>query len=452
MGGFYIKSKVILKVFQSLHFPCACNFIASNFYMRIIIMLICLSVFNCTGVSQQKVIDADSIFSQLKTEQRNDRILQLILKLSAFKQSDFPPAKLDSFIHILLELYKTNPHPGVHSAIDYLFRETSNENTGNPGWKKQSDLGKIDKIFAGRISNDKQWFVTSEGQTMTMIAGPVSFTMGSPESEKYRDSDEVQHKVLIPRSFAISTKEITVVQFQKFLDDNPAIKEHAKADPAKYPGRSNEKLLVFSPDEQCPQILVTWYEAAQYCNWLSKQEDIPEKEWCYPPLDQIRNGMRLPNDHLTRTGYRLPTEAEWEYACRAGTGSNRFFGDSDQQLQDYAWYSKNPPLKKADPIDPDDPRHTYPVGQLKPNSLGLFDMYGNVWEWCHSRRLPYTSGTVKDVEDKNIIITDSVAMIRRGGSFSYSKDVMRSAHRGATNYFPMQRRDNVGFRISRTLR
>jgi formylglycine-generating enzyme required for sulfatase activity len=297
-----------------------------------------------------------------------------------------------------------------------------------------------------------KWHRTAEGHTMAVITGPVSFVMGSPENEAYRDTDEVQHIVTIPRSFAIGTKEITVAQFQKFLDNNPEIRQLAKADPAKDPSRDNKKLLLFSPDEQCPQILVTWYEAAQYCNWLSKQEGIPEKEWVYPPLNQIKNGMVMPKDYLERTGYRLPTEAEWEFACRANTTSSHFFGSSDDLLPAYAWFSKNPPKKKGDTIDAKDPHHTYPVGQLKPNPLGLFDMYGNVWEWCQSRRAPYTQGTVEDKEDTHAIITDSTAMIRRGGSFAYGKEVMRSAHRGASNYFPMQRRDNVGFRIACTVR
>ena len=104
------------------------------------------------------------------------------------------------------------------------------------------------------------------------------------------------------------------------------------------------------------------------------------------------------------------------------------------------------------PDDPNDPAHTLPVGSLKPNTFGLFDVYGNVWEWCHSRRLPYPRDSATDSEPEAYTITDSVPMVRRGGSFSYGKDVMRSAHRGAVGYLPGQRRDNVGFRIARTIR
>jgi formylglycine-generating enzyme required for sulfatase activity len=298
---------------------------------------------------------------------------------------------------------------------------------------------------------DAPWFLTSQSQTMVIIPGPVTFLMGSPLNEQYRTDDELQHQVTIPRSFAISTKEITVAQFQKFLEANPSIKQAASLDLSKFPSTENKKLLIFSPEAECPQIYVTWYEAAQYCNWLSKLDGIPENEWCYPPNDQIKSGMVIPKEYLKRKGYRLPTEAEWEYAARAGTATSRFYGESDELLAEYAWYSKNPPRTKSDKNDPNDPQHTYPVGQLKPNPYGFFDIYGNVWEWCDSRRQAYTGDHVTDEANENILITDSVAMVRRGGSFSYAKDVMRSAHRGALNYFPNQRRDNVGFRIARTI-
>ena len=161
----------------------------------------------------------------------------------------------------------------------------------------------------------------------------------------------------------------------------------------------------------------------------------------------------MSGNYLHRTGYRLLTEAEWEYAARAGSVTAHFFGVSDQLLSQYAWYSKGPPKRKEDPISPTDPQRTWPVGQLKPNDFGLFDIYGNVWEWLQDRRQEYpTSITiVQDLEDAVLIVQDSEARTRRGGSFAYGAEVMRSAHRGSTTCFPMQRRDNVGFRIGRTL-
>ena len=295
-------------------------------------------------------------------------------------------------------------------------------------------------------------YVVGKKDTLSLIKGPVTFMMGSPASEPLRDSTEVLHTATIPRSYAIATKEVTVAQFQQFLDENPSIKDSGRAALAKSPLRDNQNLLLFSPFENCPQIYVTWYEAAQYCNWLSKKEGIPEDEWCYPSGEQLKSGMQLPADYLHRTGYRLPTEAEWEFACRAGTATSHFFDQSVDSLDAYAIYTKHPPKLRTDKPDPNDPKHASPVGSLKPNPLGLFDMYGNVWEWCGSRRIPYKSPVAVDDEDDVLLVTDSVAMIRRGGSYSYGKETTRSAHRGSTTYFPNQRRDSVGFRVARTIR
>src|SRR5688572_13408125 len=114
-------------------------------------------------------------------------------------------------------------------------------------------------IGYGQRSNSGRWLVTSQRDTLSVIQGPVTFLMGSPADEKYRADDELQHPVTIPRGFAIGTREITVSQFQKFLQDNPSIRKFAERDPSKSPALDNKKLLIFSPDADCPQIYVTWY-------------------------------------------------------------------------------------------------------------------------------------------------------------------------------------------------
>jgi formylglycine-generating enzyme required for sulfatase activity len=398
--------------------------------------------------------NAGSLATQLVEIKSIDDRNYFICKLAEIKKDQLSATDQQSIEKILLQWYRDEPDPGIHSAIDYLFRHSKKgEVPREINWNLAQELEKIDKQLQKKGNKNGGWFLTPQLHTMAIINDePEAFFMGSPPNEKYRTDDELLHTVDIPRSFAISTKEVTVAQFQEFLEANPSIKEAARKDAAKFPSIENKKLLVFSPEPDCPQIYVTWYEAAQYCNWLSKKDGIPQSEWCYPPNEMIKSGMTLSKDHLKRKGYRLPTEAEWEDAVRASTSMRYHFGERDSLLSEYAWYSKNPPQKKSDPIDPNDPKHTYPVGQLLPNTYGLFDVYGNVWEWCDSRRLPYTSGRTVDEPTGDILITDSTAMVRRGGSFSYGKDVMRSAHRGATNYFPNQRRDNVGFRIARTLK
>lgn len=295
-----------------------------------------------------------------------------------------------------------------------------------------------------------------EGQTLVVVHGPVEFAMGSPEGERGRkpasDSpDERLHTARIPRSYAIATHEVTVAQFQRFLDANPEVQPRHTY-PTE-PGQMEEVMRRFSPDPEMPQIAVTWYEAAMYCNWLSARDGLPETEWVYPVrMSDIGPGMQLPPDYLRRRGYRLPTEAEWENAVRAGTSTSRFFGESDSLLGEYAWYSRRPPRAKNDPVDPADPQRTSPVGRLKPNPLGLFDVYGNVWEWTQSRLVDHPAGLHIDREDEVLVVSDSVSRVRRGGAFPYGSAFARSAARGTVSAFPWVRRDNVGFRVARTVR
>src|SRR5262249_41028760 len=145
---------------------------------------------------------------------------------------------------------------------------------------------------------------------------------------------------------------------------------------------------------------VAWYDAAAYCNWLSEQEGIPKAQWCYEPNSEGKyaEGMKLAADYLRRTGYRLPSEAEWEYACRAGALTSRYYGETGEVLGKYAWYTKNS-------LD----RWMLPVGSLQPNDLGLFDMQGNALEWCQDQMFyyaPAADGKPSDDQEEERDITD----------------------------------------------
>jgi formylglycine-generating enzyme required for sulfatase activity len=275
---------------------------------------------------------------------------------------------------------------------------------------------------------------------MVVIPGG-DFLMGSPPTERGRSDDEVQHRVRIPRTFAIATTEVTNEQYSRFLTAVPEYAAVWRAETARFGNPPRYAEYSRTPDS--PQVAVSWYDAARYCNWLSEQAGIPKEQWVYPEVIVPEEGIILPADYLHRTGYRLPTEAEWEYAARANTTTSRHFGDDDALLSKHAWFDGNTMRSR-----------TFPVAQLLPNQWGLFDMLGNVWEWTFDRRRPYpTAGTTReDTEDLSALrVSNDVARTRRGGSFSYEWFTVRSAHRGDVTYFPNQTRDSVGFRVARTV-
>jgi formylglycine-generating enzyme required for sulfatase activity len=288
------------------------------------------------------------------------------------------------------------------------------------------------------------------GHAMVVIEGPMPVRMGSLEKLPAPDSAaEPLHTVTIPRSFAISTTEVTVAQFRRFLDANPDVKSGYRF--ADAPDRMAEVQRRFSPDDDSPAIAMTWYEAAMYCNWLSALDRLPPSEWVYP-AGVLRDGFDMPANYLARRGYRLPTEPEWEYAARAGTTTARFFGDSDDALGEYAVFARHPPRGKDDPVDPTDPQRTQHVGSLKPNPLGLFDVYGNVWEWTQDRVERFqTAAVTEDREDPVLRVSDRDARTRRGGAYAYGAAFARSASRGPVTSLPTNRRDNLGFRVARTV-
>jgi formylglycine-generating enzyme required for sulfatase activity len=307
----------------------------------------------------------------------------------------------------------------------------------------------------GTAAQHARTFQSAEGHSMVLVDGPISVAMGSPLGERGRvpasdSAAEPQHTVRIPRSFAIAATEVTVAQFRRFLDANPDAKSRFRFEDA--PDRMAEIYSRLSPDDDGPAIAMTWYEAAMYCNWLSARDGLPPADWVYP-IGILRDGVEMPANYLQRRGYRLPTEPEWEYAARAGTTTARFFGDSDERLGDYASYARRPQRSKDDPVDPNDPQRTQRVGLLKPNPLGLFDIYGNVWEWTQDRVERFqTADVVDDHEDPVLRVSDRDARTRRGGSFSYGAAFSRSALRGPVTSFPGTRRDTVGFRVARTVR
>ena len=157
-------------------------------------------------------------------------------------------------------------------------------------------------------------------------------------------------------------------------------------------------------------VAIDWYRAASYCNWLSEQEGIPEKEWCYETEPQGKTGsavnvVKLRESYLSLSGYRLPTEEEMEFATRAGASTSRYYGETEELLPKYAWYQKN----AGGPM---------PVGEKKPNDLGLFDVHGNVFAWCQEsyRADPRVEIAADDTEG-GLVVERTSRRVLRGGSY-----------------------------------
>jgi formylglycine-generating enzyme required for sulfatase activity len=281
---------------------------------------------------------------------------------------------------------------------------------------------------------ERRWFVNGQGQTFAVIEGPVDFRMGSPPTETERDARyERPRRIMVPRSFAIASKEVTKDQFQRFL-------KLTRITIGRYQ-LSPDFLSKFSPDPEGPWIAPDWYTAAHYCNRLSEQEGLPMDQWCYLPNDSgaYAEGMSIPADVLQRRGYRLPTEAEWEYACRAGALTSRYYGNSISLLDAYAWYQANSKDR------------AWSCGSLLPNDLGLFDMLGNDFEWAQDSLTGKTPSSRRISSDSRTIsehVTDKMPRLVRGGSFIDRPAYVRSAYRGS--FVPVCEFRNYGFRPCRT--
>ncbi len=245
---------------------------------------------------------------------------------------------------------------------------------------------------------------------------PGEFTMGSPEDELRlglgRFGDETQHRVTVTRAFALKATEVTQAEWRAVMGTDPS----GFADCG----------------DTCPVEQVSWFDAVDYVNRVSDAEGLPR---CYADdADRTFAGLDC-------TGYRLPTEAEWEYAARAGTQTAYHTGvntqtdcNDDPNLNLAGWYCGN----SGDT--------THPVGQKQVNAWGLYDMHGNVWEWVHDWGAAYPAGAAVDPAGP---ASDRMFRVYRGGSWNNDAQNVRSAYR--FSYTPARRRNFLGFRPSRSL-
>ena len=268
---------------------------------------------------------------------------------------------------------------------------------------------------AGTDFSPPQVITDSIGMKLVLIPAG-EFTMGSPEGEEDRDWDETQHRVCITKPFYLGVYEVTVEDFRQFVTGT-GYKTDAERDRGGYawsetagPSEGPDPKYSwrnpgFTQTDRHPVVNVSWNDAVAYCGWLSRKEG---------------------------QTYRLPTEAEWEYACRAGTTTRYSHGEDSEGLvkvgnvADAAFAARVPELMGGIKAS-DGYAFTSPVGNFLPNPFGVYDMNGNVWEWCADW---YGEGYYQKspLSDPPGPTTGSFRVFR-GGSWNYSAWVCRSASR-----------------------
>jgi formylglycine-generating enzyme required for sulfatase activity len=259
--------------------------------------------------------------------------------------------------------------------------------------KVRHGQGSIDEAT---VRQDPKEITNSIGIKLMRI-NTGKFMMGSPETEKERWEDETQHEVTISQNFYMGATEVTQAQWQKVMGNNPS----------------------FSKGDDLPVEQISWEESVDFCKRLSE----------------------MPEEKKAGRKYRLPTEAEWEYACRAGTTTAFHFGSQLNGRQancngskPYGTDSEGPYLKKATP-----------AGKYQANAWGLYDMHGNVWEWCSDWQGDYPTGSVTDPIGPAM----GLARVIRGGSWSSVAVLCRSARRYGCG--PSNRPSALGFRVALSL-
>ena len=338
--------------------------------------------------------DLTELADRMWSESDAGLLSAVIVGVGGIAGADLSPGDRKAWRGLLENQFRTNPHANVHASAEWALR---NWNIALPTIPRHA-----------RPVQGRKWQVNSLGMTMVALP-PGKFRRGDIDND-----GEPNQTVTLTRGFHTASHEVTVGMWQQFLADK---KYPADAKPKNWPGVHKKN----SPTKQHPVQRVNWSDCVLFCNWLSRKEgltpcyNIDGKTWKW---DQTANG------------YRLPTEAEWEYACRGGTSTAFCSGDDEASLHRFAVYRAG---------------GAQPCGRRLPNSYGLFDTHGNVHELCFDY---WDRNYSPQLEVQDPVCTKpAIGRVVRGGSYRSGSRVLRSSSRRLAN--PRARYDDIGFRVVR---
>jgi serine/threonine protein kinase/formylglycine-generating enzyme required for sulfatase activity len=437
-------------------------------------------IFRCRarGVGADALLDC---LEQLKSGPANryprDARYVLLLALGEFTLADISESRRDTLIKQLAEWYRHDPNSGVHGAAGWLLRQ----------WRRAHLVREVDQIPIP-YSPDREWFTLritvnptpppeprEGGGTETdrakpalakrddaakskagaaaksaasgdpakpkpaappsrtfyytfIVFPPGEYMIGSANDEPGRFKNEVRHRVWLTRPFALLDREITLEELIAF---HP-----------RYTGFMRQ----FDAKPEDAGFGADWYDAVGFCRWLGKQMGLAESDQSYGDparLDKERY-PREPNPEaswaprnwpleLGRRGFRLPTDAEWEAASRAGARTAYGYGGDQSQLGRFGWFMEN------------SGKHAHPPRELRPGRRGLFDLHGNLWEWTHDWYGDYDTKAPTDP----LGAVEGTSRVDRGGGWEFVAANCRSANRNTSD--PTFRTSDLGFRPALSL-
>jgi formylglycine-generating enzyme required for sulfatase activity len=378
---------------------------------------------NLSEVFTDPKVVVDWLVRARANKENPSTLYALLIAMGNYRTRQLERIRIDdrSLQEWLLDLHLSDHDPGVHSAAGWLLRvklgvakAKVSDVASKAGACKTSTL-------TPAASDPRHWCITPEGVAMAVFPPGVSFPMGIYNAETSQNNAR-RHCRTIDRAFAIALEEVNNAQIRAC----PDIQGRPSTDPQ-------------SPGADQPATRVSWDDAARYCNWLNRQAEPPLQD-CYelqPTSEDGRTPARMvpaPNA-LEKNGYRLPTEAEWEYTCRAGTESPFFFGNDPNWLGAYA-----SPNKRSE---------TYSVGSFRPNGFGIFDAYSNVTEWCHDPDGQYPPRSEDCTHDDPAAVVCQYYQVRGVNPFNYISNANSFARE---NVRFDQRMPFRGFRLARTCR